>query len=254
VNKHAAPTQTNILKWLVEILGEKARNRDERAARLVEESIEIALTEGVPLYVLERILQRIYSRPAGELGQEIGGCAMALLALSENVGLDCFAEILREWQRVLSKPAGWWLQKHVEKVIAGTADLTPIGSSPPAPESGPVSKVDEHTIAIYGIRYSLELFKAMAFLQLGSIIRIYGRPEGMVTVQSLSTTSFAWLASMRVCDERTPNDPKDGADREIMARGSDGKMICVGYVRSQREVDELNVCFEGLRQFLKVPA
>jgi NTP pyrophosphatase (non-canonical NTP hydrolase) len=121
-----------VLQWAVDSFGEIARNRDERAARLAEEAMEVAQAEGVPLETLKRIADRIYSRPMGELGQEVGGLGITLYALAANCGLDLFDEIEREWKRVLSKPRDWWRRKHAEKVAAGTADLSPI--TPEEPE------------------------------------------------------------------------------------------------------------------------
>jgi NTP pyrophosphatase (non-canonical NTP hydrolase) len=120
-----------VLQWAVDSFGEIARNRDERAARLAEEAMEVAQAEGVPLETLKRIADRIYSRPLGELGQEVGGLGITLYALAANCGLDLFGEIEREWKRVLSKPRDWWQRKHAEKVAAGTADLTPITPEEP---------------------------------------------------------------------------------------------------------------------------
>lgn len=122
-----------VLQWAVDSFGEIARNRDERAARLAEEAMEVAQAEGVPLETLKRIADRIYSRPLGELGQEVGGLGITLYALAANCGLDLFGEIEREWKRVLSKPRDWWQRKHAEKVAAGTADLTPITPEEPSP-------------------------------------------------------------------------------------------------------------------------
>lgn len=119
------PTQATVLKWAVDNFGTIALNRDERAARLAEEAMEVAQAEGVPAEVVQRILARVYSRPPGELGQEIGGCGITLLALAENAGIDHDAEVLREWRRVLSKSRDWWQRKHAEKVAAGTANLSP---------------------------------------------------------------------------------------------------------------------------------
>jgi len=118
------PAQKDVLEWIVASFGQHAHNRDERAARLVEEAIEIAQAAGVPLAVLRRIADRVYARPAGELRQEIGGLGITILGLAANCGIDFAAETLREWQRVLSKPQDWWQYKHAEKVAAGTADLS----------------------------------------------------------------------------------------------------------------------------------
>jgi hypothetical protein len=125
----------SVLAWAVRSFGPIALNRDERAARMAEEAVEVAQVEGVPLDVMQRITARVYSRPVGELGQEVGGLMVGLYALAARAGVDIDAEFKREFTRVLSKPADHWARKHAEKVAAGTADLTPVktaATTPPA--------------------------------------------------------------------------------------------------------------------------
>lgn len=126
----ALPQQADVLQWAINSFGPIAKNRDERAARLAEEAIEVAQAEGVSLEIVQRIAARVYSRPPGELWQELGGLAITALAFADNVELS-FSECAQsEWQRVLSKPRDWWQRKHAEKVAAGTADLSPALTKP----------------------------------------------------------------------------------------------------------------------------
>lgn len=131
------PTQANVLAWAVNSFGPIARNRDERAARLAEEAIEIAQAEGVSLDIVVRIATRVYSRPAGELWQELGGLGITMLAFAENAGLNVDTCTEREWRRVLSKTPEWWAKKHAEKVEAGTANLSSTASEPPVAQPEP---------------------------------------------------------------------------------------------------------------------
>ncbi|HEU4601555.1 MAG TPA: hypothetical protein VFS24_06290 [Steroidobacteraceae bacterium] len=119
------PVQADVLHWAVESFGPIARNRDERAARLAEEAIEVAQAEGVELEVIVRIAERVYSRPAGDLHRELGGVALTALSMSQIAGLSFASCGKQEWLRVKSKPRDWWQKKHAEKVAAGTADLSP---------------------------------------------------------------------------------------------------------------------------------
>lgn len=121
----ALPAQADVLDWAVRSFGPIAQNVDERAARVAEEAIEIAQVEGVSLETVKRIADRIYSRPAGERWQEIGGTMIGMLSYAEIIGLSLAECTQREFQRVLSKPQDWWQKKHAEKVAAGTADLSP---------------------------------------------------------------------------------------------------------------------------------
>lgn len=115
--------QQQALKWALDNFGPIAANRDERAARLVEEAIEVAQAERVSLDVIIRIAERVYARPPGELGQEIGGVGLTLDILAENAGHDAESDTQQEFERVRSKPRNRWQRKHREKVAAGTADL-----------------------------------------------------------------------------------------------------------------------------------
>ena len=122
---HERRTQKKVLDWAVRSFGNIAKNRDERAARLAEEAIEVAQAEGVPEAIVSKILARVYSRPIGELSREIGGVGITLEALAENAGHDLEADTEREWRRVLSKSKDWWTKKHAAKVAAGTANISP---------------------------------------------------------------------------------------------------------------------------------
>lgn len=119
-------TQKKVLDWANNSFGSIACNRDERAARLVEEAIEVAQVEGLPLEIVKRITDRVYSRPPGDLANELGGVGITAEALAENAGLDFEQCTQCEWERVLSKSSEWWEKKHAAKVAAGTADLSPV--------------------------------------------------------------------------------------------------------------------------------
>ena len=123
------PDQADVLAWAIRSFGPIAQNEDERAARVAEEAIEIAQVEGVPIETIKRIADRVYSRPAGERWQEIGGTMIGMLSYAEIIGLSLAECTHREFQRVLSKPREWWQKKHAEKVAAGTADLSPCSTA-----------------------------------------------------------------------------------------------------------------------------
>jgi len=135
------PAESAVLAWAVRSFGPIAENVDERAARVAEEAIEIAQVEGVPLETITRIADRVYSRPAGERWQEIGGTMLGLLSYAAIVGLTLSDCARREFDRVLAKPRDWWAKKHAEKVAAGTADLSPVKAS--VPNSAPLGTLPE---------------------------------------------------------------------------------------------------------------
>lgn len=124
------PRQKKVMSWALENFGPVAANRDERAARLLEEAIEIAQIQGLSIPLIQRIAEHVYSRPPGRLGQEIGGVAITLEALAENAGFSVEEEAGHELARILALPKEWWKRKHAGKVAAGVADLSATGKEP----------------------------------------------------------------------------------------------------------------------------
>lgn len=113
------------LLWALNTFGPIAINRDERAARFIEEAIELVHTQELPREVLNRIADRVYSRPRGEAGKEIGQAMATLECLAENVGLSADAEAEREFARVQSIPQSEWPRRHDAKVALQIANLSP---------------------------------------------------------------------------------------------------------------------------------
>lgn len=119
--------QRQILAWAKQTFGPTAGNADERAARLVEEAIECGQAAGLGKDVVARILERVYSRPVGELGREIGGTGMTLEAFAEVAGYSVNDEVDREFARVLGIDREAFRMKHHDKVMDGIADLIAAG-------------------------------------------------------------------------------------------------------------------------------
>lgn len=113
--------QTALLAWAVDNFGLVAKDRVERAMRLIEEAVEVVQVQGLPKERIYSIVDRSYSRPVGELNNEIGGLAMTLEALAESEGIDVEEQSQIEFDRITSIPKEWWQKKHAEKVAAGTA-------------------------------------------------------------------------------------------------------------------------------------
>lgn len=113
------------LAWAVDTFGPVALNRDERAARFIEEALELAHAESIQKATVLSIVERVYARPAGELRKEIGQAAATLECLAENVGISAADECERELKRVKSIPKEQWAKRHSAKVALGIADLSP---------------------------------------------------------------------------------------------------------------------------------
>lgn len=112
--------QRKIGEWCVAAFGEfEGKSVAQRALRLLEESAELAQAAGVNEHLSHSLLHYVWSRPVGEIHQEIGGVAVTLLALAHSAGLSAEAEEIREVERVLSKPLAHFTERNKAKNDAG---------------------------------------------------------------------------------------------------------------------------------------
>jgi NTP pyrophosphatase (non-canonical NTP hydrolase) len=131
-----APSKRPILDWAVSVFGSVARNRNERAARLVEEAIELAQVEGVEHQTISKIAERVFSKPTGTLETEIGDVGLTLEALAENVCVDLQRATAARFAWLQAQPVEERRAKHDAKVAAGTAYSTEPPKPPPAQGCG----------------------------------------------------------------------------------------------------------------------
>jgi len=114
--------QVRVMAWLRSRFGEEvATNRAERAARVVEEAIELAQAEGVPLFQIHAITFGVYSRPEGHAPQEAAGVMVTLLAWEGATGFDLETLLQVELARIELLSVDHFRLKHEEKAQAGTA-------------------------------------------------------------------------------------------------------------------------------------
>lgn len=111
------------LRWAVDTFGSVALDHGERSARFVEEAIELAHADYLPLDLLNRIAERVYARPIGDLGKEIGQAQATLECLAEVHGYSADKECDREFARVKSIPKEEWTRRHAAKVALSIANL-----------------------------------------------------------------------------------------------------------------------------------
>jgi hypothetical protein len=98
--------QQRAFEWCRRAFGVSvAENRPERAARFLEEAIELAQVVGLPEEAAARLVRHIYSRPVGEIRQEVGGVSVTLLILCEQLGINADWEEAKELARVVAKTA-----------------------------------------------------------------------------------------------------------------------------------------------------
>lgn len=112
--------QAAISRWARDCFGdEEATSIPQRALRLLEEAIEAAQAAGVDREVAGNLVEFVYSRPVGEVGQELGGVAVCVLALAEAAGVDAETEECREIDRVLTLDRPHFTARNAAKNAAG---------------------------------------------------------------------------------------------------------------------------------------
>ncbi len=120
---------TLLLNWAKTTFGPVALDPPERAARVVEEAVEVAQCLGVSKDILHRIVDRTYARPVGDLFNELGAvllCTYSLCALIESNPMEL---LFREANRVTLRNPEHWKAKHDAKVADGTADVSTLADT-----------------------------------------------------------------------------------------------------------------------------
>ena len=121
----AEQRQRTVADWTVRTFGPEMMTPHERVLRVLEEALELAQAENLPAAETTRLADYVYSRPAGDPAQEVGGLRLTILAYCATKGLladDCEA---KEIARVLAKPAQHFRDRNVEKAHAGVGDYKP---------------------------------------------------------------------------------------------------------------------------------
>lgn len=81
--------QRRVLDWTISCFGpEIAADKIERNHRFLEEALELVQSLGCTANVAHQLVDYVYSRPAGEAAQELGGVMVTLAALSNANDLN----------------------------------------------------------------------------------------------------------------------------------------------------------------------
>lgn len=99
------PFQERVRLWVTEAFGIKlANDTDQRTQRFLEEALELAQSAGLSEYNARQLVRYVYSRPVGELTQEVGGTMVTLAAFcsAHSVNMDDCAdtELSRCWDKI----------------------------------------------------------------------------------------------------------------------------------------------------------
>jgi len=91
----------NVAAWVRETFGEaSAENAPERTLRAVEEVVELAQALDVDPATLHRLIDYVYSRPVGNVGQEIAGSLVTIFAAAAALEVDVDEVFAAEMDRI----------------------------------------------------------------------------------------------------------------------------------------------------------
>lgn len=114
--------QKDIAAWTARTFGTRtATCPQERIRRFAEEAIELAQAAGMSEEDFANLVRYVYSRPAGEPPQEVGGVAVTFLAYCETAGMSADELEQREIARIHSKDADYFRARQNAKALAGIA-------------------------------------------------------------------------------------------------------------------------------------
>lgn len=126
----AAPRdfQQRVHPWLMECFGPAiSADKQERNHRFLEEALETVQAGGCTASEAHQLVDYVFGRPVGELGQEVGGAMTTLAALCLANGIDMHAEAEKELARV------WTMVEKIRAKQAAKPKHSPLPAAPAAP-------------------------------------------------------------------------------------------------------------------------
>jgi hypothetical protein len=106
--------------WAARSFGiDEALSYPQRGIRLLEEAAEAAQVCGVTEEMAVNMMRYVWSRPSGNLEQELGGVGVTLLALAHASGRSADMCEQTEITRVLNKPTEHFVARNKAKNDAG---------------------------------------------------------------------------------------------------------------------------------------
>lgn len=122
--------QQRVAAWMQECFGpEITADKVERTDRFIEEALELAQATGWTADRGHALVDYVFGRPVGEIGQEVGGVMVTLAALCNVFDIDMNAEAKREVDRIT--------QPEIVLKIRAKQAAKPTGSALPASPTHP---------------------------------------------------------------------------------------------------------------------
>jgi|SRR6185312_6086491 len=110
-----------MLAWAEKTFGAIARDPHERALRFIEESLELAQAVGLTREEAAAMIERVYSRPPGDVFKEAGQAKLTAETLYSVLGIKPWVAYDAECERVLAIPQEEWDRRHAAKKEKGLA-------------------------------------------------------------------------------------------------------------------------------------
>lgn len=113
-----------VREWVCATFGtEIFYDNRERSNRVLEEVVELVHAAGLSQDCVEMVVARVYSRPMGEINQEVAGVMVTLLAFSESRRLSLGGLLLAELKKLEEGEKRIYREKHLAKVRDGVGLL-----------------------------------------------------------------------------------------------------------------------------------
>jgi hypothetical protein len=112
--------QRKLVAWGTECFGaDHMADHKVRALRLLEEAIELSQAVSVPAEQCAKLVEYVYSRPAGNPQQELGGVGVTWLVAAAALGSSALEALHAEMERIAKKPPAHFAQRNQQKLDAG---------------------------------------------------------------------------------------------------------------------------------------
>ncbi|MDX4956276.1 hypothetical protein [Delftia acidovorans] len=178
--------QQRVQPWLMACFGaEIAADRRERNHRFLEEALETVQAAGCTASEAHQLVDYVFGRPVGELGQEVGGAMTTLAALCLANGIDMHAEADKELARV------WTMVEKIRAKQAAKPKHSPLPAAAAVDALAPVQ-------ALLDVHAELLDANPYAYFELA-----YTRQTGWM----------AWIT------DKPMHGPVINPDRKVLARG-----------------------------------
>lgn len=113
-------TQRAVLEWVKNTFGiGVASSKEERLKRFLEEVLELNQACGMPYHDVMKIIDYVYTRPEGDIKQEMGGVIVTLYALAEVLDINAMDCGILEFDRVVSVNPRILQEKQHQKYLKG---------------------------------------------------------------------------------------------------------------------------------------